>query len=99
MRSALAPWLETQRGARIAITGECRERTVSPHQAQAMVLAFHELTTNATKYGALAVPEGRCAFRCDREPDGPVVLDWQEAGGPVATRPPDRRGFGTRLLN
>ena len=33
-----------------------------------------------------------------RAPDGPLSLDWTEAGGPRVAGPPERRGFGTRLL-
>ena len=98
IRSALAPWLEADRALRIDVTGECRERTVSPRQAQALVMAFHELATNATKYGALSVPAGRIEIQCDGHGDGAVELIWRETGGPAVKRPSDRRGFGTRLL-
>lgn len=98
IRNALAPWLEGGRTGQIDLAGDCRERTVSPRQAQALVMAFHELATNATKYGALSVPTGRVGIHCDGESDGFVKLRWREAGGPEVRRPPDRRGFGTRLL-
>ncbi|MGI4807433.1 MAG: HWE histidine kinase domain-containing protein [Janthinobacterium lividum] len=65
-------------------------------------LALHELTTNAAKHGALSVPEGRVevmwsleARRTDRGRS--VVITWRERGGPPVM-PPNRRGFGSRLL-
>ena len=64
-------------------------------------LAFHELATNATKYGALSVPEGRVEVRWSlrRLQCGTRLVDitWRERGGPSVT-PPEDRGFGSRLL-
>jgi two-component sensor histidine kinase len=97
-RNALAPWLETGRAIQIDIRSACPSVTVSPRQTQALVLAFHELTTNATKYGALSTPDGRVEIRCEEGPNGAVAIHWTETGGPPVTRPPDRRGFGTRML-
>jgi two-component sensor histidine kinase len=59
-------------------------------------LLFHELATNALKYGALSSPEGR--VRVDwTVADGPARFTWRELGGPpVAT--PAREGFGSRLV-
>jgi two-component sensor histidine kinase len=98
MQNALAPWLETGRAIQLDIKSTCLSVTVSPQQAQALVLAFHELATNATKYGALSTPEGRVEIRCEQRPDGAMAIHWVETGGPPVTRPPDRRGFGTRML-
>jgi two-component sensor histidine kinase len=36
---------------------------------------------------------------CAHAPDGNgAVVDWRESGGPPVSGPPERRGFGTRLL-
>ncbi|SDE23079.1 PAS domain S-box-containing protein [Belnapia rosea] len=98
MHNALAPWLQGGRAGQIEIADADHAVPVSPRQAQALVLAFHELATNATKYGALSTPKGQVSIRCQAGPDGSVAVDWTEAGGPPVVRPPDRRGFGTRLL-
>jgi two-component sensor histidine kinase len=97
-RNALAPWLEAGRAGQIDIRSTCPGLTISPRQAQALVLAFHELATNATKYGALSTPGGRVWIGCEGGPDGGVAIHWTETGGPPVARPPDRRGFGTRML-
>jgi two-component sensor histidine kinase len=69
---------------------------IAPHLASSCALLFHELGTNATKYGALSVPEGRVALTWVRE--GSVVrLDWRELNGPPVVTP-SRSGFGERLL-
>jgi PAS domain S-box-containing protein len=62
-------------------------------------MAFHELATNATKYGALSVPGGRVSVRWHTQADegGQLLLTWQESGGP-RVEPPARRGFGSALI-
>jgi PAS domain S-box-containing protein len=63
-------------------------------------MAFHELATNAAKYGALSVPDGELSVRWRSQPgDGGqgLLLIWQESGGP-AVQPPQRRGFGSLLI-
>jgi two-component sensor histidine kinase len=64
-------------------------------------LAFHELATNATKYGAWSVPEGRAEIHWSlrRARRGSAIVDivWRERGGPPVA-PPTSRGFGSRLL-
>jgi two-component sensor histidine kinase len=60
-------------------------------------MAIHELCTNATKYGALGHPGGRVEIRWSSDTGKRVRLLWRETGGPPV-REPERRGFGTRLL-
>ncbi len=69
--------------------------------AVALAMAFHELATNAAKYGALSVPGGRVGVAWGPTADGRSLdLSWAEEGGPPveAPPPPTRRGFGTGLL-
>lgn len=63
-------------------------------------MAFHELATNATKYGALSLPRGQVSvsWRIQADEGGPALwLTWRESGGPVV-RPPPARGFGSMLI-
>jgi two-component sensor histidine kinase len=69
---------------------------LTPHQALSLSIAFHELTTNAVKYGALSEPDGRVAITW-RRVGSTINLTWRESGGPPVTSP-KRRGFGSRLL-
>lgn len=104
VRAGLAPWLEADTdAARPRFDLDCRcdlpLPLSAPGQVQALVMALHELATNASKHGALSVPEGRVQVRCAADPRGTEArLTWRESGGPPVPGPPVRRGFGTRLL-
>jgi PAS domain S-box-containing protein len=65
--------------------------------AQTIAVALHELTTNAAKYGALSVPQGRVAIAWSHKAGRSLTLRWSETGGPPVT-PPTRSGFGTRVM-
>jgi two-component sensor histidine kinase len=63
-------------------------------------LAVHELTTNAAKHGALAVPGGRVAVTWSLVPeDGHriLALEWIERDG-LPVQVPTHQGFGSLLL-
>lgn len=63
-----------------------------------MALLFHELATNAAKYGALSVPEGHLHISWAHQPaNGVWDIVWTEHDGPVVVTP-QRSGFGTVLL-
>jgi PAS domain S-box-containing protein len=73
---------------------------MGPNAAVTLNMAFHELATNAVKYGALSTPDGRVdvVWAVDLEADRPLLhLDWRESGGPTVAAP-TRRGFGSRLI-
>lgn len=69
---------------------------LSPRMALSLSMAFHELGTNALKYGALSRPEGRVSIVWTAV-GGDLAVRWAEVGGPPVA-PPQRRGFGSRLL-
>lgn len=67
---------------------------------QQFALAIHELATNATKYGALSVPNGRVSIECDVRPangDKTFTFLWKETCGPTVSAP-KRKGFGSAIL-
>ncbi|HEV7456101.1 MAG TPA: PAS domain-containing protein [Roseococcus sp.] len=66
--------------------------------AQPLTLVLHELVTNALKYGALSVPEGKVTLRWERQQEK-LHMQWCEEGGPPMVQAPLRRGFGTRLID
>jgi two-component sensor histidine kinase len=97
VRRSIEPFEAADAGALIAEGPPLR---LPARSARIIALVLHELGTNATKHGALSVPEGRVRISWqveDRAEGRQVRLHWREEGGPEVT-PPDRRGFGTRLL-
>jgi two-component sensor histidine kinase/CheY-like chemotaxis protein len=71
--------------------------TLRPAAAQSLAMAIHELTTNAVKHGALSSSDGRVAVTWQLTEQG-LLLVWDEAGGPPIAGPPERRGFGTKII-
>jgi len=68
-----------------------------PDASQAFGMAFHELATNAAKYGALSNGEGRIHITWSvgmNQSGQELSLQWRESGGPPVS-PPKRKGFGT----
>jgi PAS domain S-box-containing protein len=81
--------------ARVRIRGPAI--ALSASAAQSIAMAVHELATNAVKYGALSVPEGRIDIAWTCGPDG-LALIWTESGGPPVVEPTSR-GFGTGVID
>ena len=64
----------------------------------AIAMTLNELCTNTTKFGALSVPAGRVDVAWTVDPATQRLrLKWTEKNGP-AVRAPDKRSFGTRLI-
>lgn len=62
-----------------------------------LALIFHELATNAAKYGALGVEGGSVAVRWWIDGED-LVIAWAERGGPTVDAPPSKEGFGSSLI-
>jgi PAS domain S-box-containing protein len=81
---------------RIRIEGP--DAWLAPGAALTLALVFHELATNATKYGALSADAGRVDLSwAIQSPRNRLRLTWVETGGPPVAAP-TRRGFGSRLI-
>jgi PAS domain S-box-containing protein len=83
-------------GSQIELNGEPLH--IEPDAAQHIGMAMHELATNAAKFGALSVAEGKVSISWHVAPgpdDGAprCHISWVESGGPPVARP-SRRGFG-----
>jgi PAS domain S-box-containing protein len=84
--------------SRLTVAGP--EVKVQPRTAVSIAMAVHELCTNAVKYGALSNDGGRVKVEWEVADAGGASrlrLRWLETGGPPVTAP-DRRGFGTRMI-
>jgi two-component sensor histidine kinase len=59
---------------------------------------LHELATNASKHGALSVPDGKVVIRwAVDDHDNRIRFSWRETGGPIIV-PPQRKGFGRLVI-
>lgn len=77
-----------------ALSGD--EVAVDDRSATPLALLFHELATNAVKYGALSRDGGRVEISV-RQTRQQVTVIWKERGGPELTGAAQPSGFGTRL--
>lgn len=71
-----------------------------PNAALALGIGFHELATNAVKYGAFANNQGCITVDWKVVPSTNgtrLILHWREKAGPPVTAPA-RKGFGSRVL-
>lgn len=97
VRQALEPY--RSRGEnRIHLNGPLVQ--VPPRMALALAMALQELATNAVKYGALSNETGQITvhWKLDDATGPPRLrLMWEEMEGPLVQKP-ERRGFGTRLI-
>ena len=98
IRRTLDPHFAAGEDGRMRVAGPPIQ--LNPNAAVTLHMGFHELATNAMKYGALSAQVGQIdvAWSIDTESD-PQGLEivWRESGGPpVAT--PTRRGFGSRMI-
>ncbi len=73
---------------------------LNPKAALTLGMAFHELTTNAAKYGALSKPTGQVRVTWEvlraSEPSA-LRLKWIETGGPPVKKR-EHKGFGSTLI-
>jgi PAS domain S-box-containing protein len=95
LRELFRPYPALDEG-RIAIEGD--DVPIDDKGATPLALVFHELATNAAKYGALSTAAGTVTIviACSSER---CALTWREKGGPPVTAEPDKAGFGTRLAD
>ncbi|MFV2054197.1 sensor histidine kinase [Aliiroseovarius sp. YM-037] len=76
-------------GPRVSVDASC---------AHALGLIFHELATNASKYGALSNEEGHITVKWAMDTgSNTATVTWIEQDGPPVA-PPAEIGFGSRLI-
>ena len=99
LSGSLAPYTGTG-PERIVLRGE--DIVLRPRAVLTLAMVFHELATNAAKYGALSAPGGsvEIVWQPVLAEDGgrPMLrIEWIEQGGPAVVEP-TRRGFGSKLI-
>jgi PAS domain S-box-containing protein len=94
LSSLLSPFEDKEAG-RWRLHGE--DAQISAERVTSLALLFHEYATNAVKYGALSVPEGRLDVTLSSRPDA-FEIAWLESDAkPKAAIESKETGFGTTL--
>lgn len=94
LEALFKPYANDDGTARVVIAGD--DARFDDQAATSVALLFHELATNAAKYGALTTTDGLVTLTTEMNDDR-FVLTWVERGGPVVAGPPQRQGFGSSL--
>ena len=102
LRSLVESQLKTFADSPDRITIEGDDLELSGDIAQQLGMAFHELATNAAKYGALSRPNGQIriswsSLHAGSEPAHEMKIMWTEVGGPPVKKP-TRKGFGQVVI-
>ncbi|MGF6227752.1 PAS domain S-box-containing protein [Inquilinus ginsengisoli] len=93
IRTIIAPF-EATAGERVLIAGP--DVPVAGPAVTGLALVFHELATNAAKYGALSGVNGGVEIVTTVK-GAELNLSWMERGGPPVSGAPGSTGFGTWL--
>ena len=97
--AALEPFAATDgRAERLKVEGV--NLRLPPKATLALGIAFHELATNAFKYGALSSDAGTVSVSwgiVSPSSGERLILHWSEKDGPEVT-PPTRKGFGSQVM-
>ncbi|MET0906502.1 MAG: PAS domain-containing protein [Tardiphaga sp.] len=95
IRQILAPYPALTDG-RIRVEGD--DLRVDDRGATPIALVFHELATNAAKYGALSTHDGMIVIRTRIDGER-LAIEWDEQNGPAIAAEPDHAGFGSKLMH
>ncbi len=95
LETLVEPYIEDGRD-RVSLEGP--DVTIGSHAITTLALLFHEIATNAAKYGALMPEGGNVAIKWSVDNDA-VSLEWRESEGAEVEGAPETSGFGTFLAN
>jgi len=93
LESELAPYTMSE-NAQVLVAGP--SIGLRSDVAPILSLVFHELSTNAAKYGALSTGDGIVKINWSQS-DDTVTIIWHELNGPPVEAP-KRKGFGYTLI-
>jgi PAS domain S-box-containing protein len=93
LEELLSPY-RTQSDDRVVVRGD--KVDIDDQVATPLALVFHELATNAAKYGAFSSAEGKVCIDV-RKKDDLLQIEWTELGGPKIVEAPKTEGFGSTL--
>lgn len=94
LKSILLTEFKPYPAQRIVMSGP--RMSLAADLAKALALVFHELATNAVKYGSLSQPDGGLVVSWAVLGERAEIW-WVEQGGPLVV-PPTTQGFGTHFV-
>jgi len=99
LAEACAPY-RTGAEERMRIELEGPDLRIAPPMALSLSMTLHELFANALRFGALSNSSGRIRLSWSilaASTGERLIMRWEERGGPPVG-PPQRAGFGSRLI-
>lgn len=93
LEEILSPHL-ADRDKQVTLAGP--EIRLGPQASTSFALIFHELATNAAKYGPFREADGRLSIQWRMEKDA-LHLEWQESVSQADITAPRQTGFGSKL--
>jgi len=93
LEELLSPY-QGEAADRITVNGDAI--AIDDQVATPLALVFHELATNAAKYGAFSDPDGKVCVNIRTDADA-LIIDWIETDGPKIAGAPTIEGFGSTL--
>ena len=97
LEASLAPWLDHSFDGPQRVTITCDPKMmIPPRKVSPLAMALYEVSTNATKHGALAGPDGTVEIVVSQTSDDMAQLVWTETSVDVDEKLED--GFGAVLL-
>lgn len=97
LRTVVEPHERQGRGAASSFSISGPVLCCSAGAINGIAMVFHELATNAAKYGALNADDGHVTIAWDKVGED-LVFSWIEKGGPEIASAPEASGFGSKLL-
>lgn len=93
LEEILSPHL-ADRQRQVSLAGP--ELQLGPNASTSFALIFHELATNAAKYGPFRDPDGRLDVSWQMD-GGSLILEWREKVPHSQITAPKQEGFGSKL--
>lgn len=99
IKASLAPWLgpNAQDPQRVVVNCDA-DILIPPRKVSPLAMILYEISTNATKHGALATTDGKVDISITRQPDNGVLFVWTETTMENTSKPDAKIGLGTVLL-
>jgi two-component sensor histidine kinase len=94
LQEVVKPHLDPNNPSQLTMRGP--EVLLGPSGSTSLALIFHELATNAAKYGALSSPTGKISIEWKAD-HSELEIGWKEQLASGEIKPPTQRGFGSKL--